>query len=471
MRQRYGVLVVVLLLVLAAACSGSSDKASDNGLGGSNTTVPAATTSTCPANHAPLQASEVGVTPDSITVTVLADVDNAARPGLFKGSWNGVKAWGDFMNAQGGLGCRHVIVKTADAHLNGDQAKAAVAQACTDSVAMVGTTALFLSDVSGMNNCKDKAGAATGLPDLAELQTEAVQQCSPVSFAVLPTSSACPYSGSGPRQFKVGYTQYDYYLNNVSKDLHGVFAIPKDVPSTIAASMPIFRAENQMGIKSDFEKGMSGLDDQPKYTPLVQQIKSHNSNYARNGLDYTGTLLERREAAAQGVNDQVKVWDCSLQCYDKRLLAGGSAVEGQYVWLNFLPMEDPKGTNANLDAFLQYDKEPDGFGLQAFLAGLAFTRAVNDTMAAHGNDPNALTRANLLAAIKNMHDFDGGGLVPKVDIGNKTGSTCLVGMQVQGGKFVRIDPKEPGQFDCDLVNGQPKPPLVFTIDPKAEYHG
>src|SRR5207253_1979789 len=105
-----------------------------------------------------------------------------------------------------------------------------------------------------------------------------------------------------------------------------------------------------------------------------------------------------------------------------------------------------------------------GFGLQAFIAGLLFTRAVNDTIASHGNDPNSLTRANLLAAIKNVHDFDGDGLVPKIDVGNKTGSTCLVGMQVQGGKFVRIDPKEPGQFDCD----NNKPPLVFTIDPKAE---
>jgi ABC-type branched-subunit amino acid transport system substrate-binding protein len=468
MRQRYGVLLVLLVLVFAAACSGKSSKgATDNGLGGSNTTVPTASQTACANPSATKTASDVGITPTDINVTVLADVDNAARPGLFRGSWNGVQAWADYMNSQGGLGCRHINVKKVDSHLNGDQAKAAVAQACTDSFAMVGTTALFLSDVSPMNTCKDKAGAATGLPDLAELQTEAVQQCSPVSFAALPTSSACPYGGKGPRQFKVGYTQYDYYLNNVSKDLHGVFAIPKDVQSTIASSMPIFRAENQMGIKSDFEKGMSGLDDQTKYTPLVQQIKQHNSNYARNGLDYTGTLLERKEAAAQGVNDQVKVWDCSVQCYDKRLLTGGSAVEGQYVWLNFLPLEDPKGTNPYLDAFLQNDKQPDGFGLEAFIAGLAFTRAVNDTIAAHNNDPNSLTRANLLTAIKNIHDFDAGGLIPKEDLGNKQGSTCLVGMQVQGGKFVRIDPKTPGQFDCD----NNKPPLVLTIDPLAEYHG
>ena len=54
----------------------------------------------------------------------------------------------------------------------------------------------------------------------------------------------------------------------------------------------------------------------------------------------------RKEAQVQGVNT-VKVWDCSVQCYDKRLISeGGNAVEGQYVWLNFLPFED-KGSNAD----------------------------------------------------------------------------------------------------------------------------
>ena len=60
-----------------------------------------------------------------------------------------------------------------------------------------------------MNRCKDKAGSATGIPDLAVLQTEPAQQCSPVSFATLPTGSSCPYSGTGVRTFHVGYTTYD----------------------------------------------------------------------------------------------------------------------------------------------------------------------------------------------------------------------------------------------------------------------
>jgi ABC-type branched-subunit amino acid transport system substrate-binding protein len=468
MRLRWPVLATALVL-LVSACGGGSGNSNNNSLGGGATT-----TVKSPSNcNTTLKSTDVGVSPTTITVTVLADVQNGFRPGLFKGSWNGVKAWSDFVNSQGGLACRKVVVKQVDSKLSPTDAANGVAAACTNSMALVGTTALFLQDVTKMNTCKDKAGKATGLPDVAVLQTEANQQCSPVSFATLPSGSECPYSGTGPRVYRVGWTQYDYYLNKFKgTPLHGVFAIPKDTPSTIASSMPIFRAENRMGIKSDVEFGMSGTAIQTDYTQLAQALKSHKSNYARNGLDYKGTVLMRKEAQVQGV-DTVKVWDCSVQCYDKRLIQeGGAAVEGQYVWLNFLPFED-RGHNADLDGFLKYDKDPDGFGAQAFIAGEIFAQAVNDTVKAHNGDPNSLTRANLLTAIRNIHDFDANGMAaPGIDIGNKRGSTCLVGLQVQNGKFVRIDPTEPGTFDCDKdASGKPKPAMQLTIDAAAEYHG
>jgi hypothetical protein len=465
MRLRWCVLATTLVLLVTACGGGSSSKgAGGGGLGGSTTTT-AAANSVC--KTATLTSPEVGVTASTITVTVVADVNNPIRPGLFKGSWDGMKAWGDYVNSQGGLACRKVVVKEGDAKLSPTDAANAVATACGDSVALAGTTALFLQDVSAMNTCKDKAGKPIGIPDFADLQTEAAQQCSPISFATLPTGSSCPYSGTGLRTFHVGYTQYDYYFKKYGASaLHGVFVVPKDLPSTIASSMPIFRAENKMGIPSDAEFGESGTAIQTDYTQVAQALKSHNSTYGRNGLDYKGTVLMRKEAQVQGVNS-VKVWDCSVQCYDKRLISeGGNAVDGQYVWLNFLPFED-KGSNATLDGFLKYDKTPEGFGAQSFIAGEIFARAVNDTMKANNNDPNSITRANLLTAIHAMHDFDAGGMVPKIDVGRRIGSTCVVGMQVVNGKFVRIDPVQPGTFDCDAN----KPALTLSIDPAKEYHG
>ena len=105
--------------------------------------------------------------------------------------------------------------------------------------------------------------------------------------------------------------------------------------------------------------------------------------------------------------------------------------------------------------------------MQAWLAGEAFARAVNDTVASHNNDPNSITRANILAAIKNLHEFDANGMMPKTDIGGKVPSTCYVGMQVQNGKFVRVSPTQPGTFDCD----DNKPPITVSIDAAKEYKG
>jgi len=477
MRLRWCVVTLAVMLVAAGCGSG---KTVNEGLSGSSTTIASggggnnASTPTAPeiCKTAKLTSPEIGVSPSTITVTVMADTGSPIKPGLFQGSVDAVKAWANYVNDNGGLACRKVAVNVIDSKLDPQASKNGIATACGNSLAMVGTTALFLQDVSPLENCKDKAGNSHTFTDIAELQTEPAQQCSPESFATLPPGYSCPYSGSGLRKFQVGYTTMDYYKKQFpGLALHGTFVIPKDLSSTIEATMVLFRAENQMGVKSDAEIGMSGLATQPDYTAVADAIKAHNSNYARNGTDYSGTLYMRKEAQAQGVTS-VKIWDCSVQCYDKRLLAGGSATEGQYVWLNILPMEDGNA-NPELASFLKYDTKPDGFGEQAWVAGEIFATAVRNAMSANNNDPNAITRANVLAAVKNLHSFDANGMVPTIDVGAKVGSTCLVGMQIKNGKFVRVDPLLPGKFDCDLdpTTGQPKPPLTFTIDPLKEYHG
>jgi ABC-type branched-subunit amino acid transport system substrate-binding protein len=460
MSQRWWVAATIAALVLAG-CSGGGSQGAGQGLGGGSTT-----TAKAPGDcNVALRSTEFGVSPTTITVTAMADVQNGFRPGLFKGSWKGVQAWADEVNSAGGLACRKVVVKQVDSKLSPTDSQNGIAAACGDSLAMVGTTALFLQNVRTMNTCRDKAGKATGIPDIADLQTEPAQQCSPVSFPVLGSAGSCPYT-QGLRTFAVGGVQLEYYINKLGlKDLHGVFVIPKDVPSTIASAMAIIRGFNKLGVKSDAEIGESGTAIQTDYTQVAQALKSDQSNYARNDLDYKGSVLMRKEAQVQGV-DGVKVWDCSVQCYDPRFIQeGGSAVEGQYVWLNSLPLED-KGHNATLDALLARYPKPDGFGTEAWIAGNLFAQAVNDTVRTHGGDPNSLTRANVLAAIRNMHSFDAGGMVPKIDVGRKKGSPCLVGMQVQHGKFVRIDPVEPGTFDC-----LDTPVQTITIDPAKEYHG
>ena len=459
--RRFGWVGVLLVVVLIAAGCSSGKKVGGDTPG--STTPPNAATTSDKCKTTTLTGSEVGVTPTTITVTVAADTGSPLRPGLFQGSVDGVQAWAKYMNANGGLACRKVVVKAADSKLTADDAQNSITTACGNSLALVGTTALFLDNMKPAEQCKDKAGKPTGIPDLAVLQTFAAQQCSPVSFAALPAAGSCPYSGAGVRTFKEATVAFDWYLNKYGKNaLHGVYLVPSDLPSTISATTPLFAASEQLGIKKDQEFGVSALSTQPAYTPYVQSIKTHKSTYARDGADYVSYVFLRKEAQVQGVST-VKVWDCSLQCYDSRFLStGGSAVENNYVWLSFLPFED-KGSNDELDSFLQYNTKPDGFGAQAWVAGQIFAQAVNDVVAKSG--PNGLTRAAMFDAIHGITNFDDHGFIAPTNIGAKQGSKCLIGMQVQGGKFKRIDPVEPGKFDC---TGNV---ITVTLDPVKAYSG
>ena len=52
----------------------------------------------------------------------------------------------------------------------------------------------------------------------------------------------------------------------------------------------------------------------------------------------------RKEADVQGLTS-VKVWDCSIQCYDQKFIQeGGSAVEGQYLYTTFVPFAEASTT-------------------------------------------------------------------------------------------------------------------------------
>jgi hypothetical protein len=141
---------------------------------------------------------------------------------------------------------------------------------------------------------------------------------------------------------------------------------------------------------------------------------------------------------------------CSLQCYDSGLVAPENvdAVEGQYVYIPFLPFLG-KGseakTNKTLRAWLKHTEKKDGFSILAFAAGLAFQEAVEKAI---DGDNNNLTRAGVLEAIQTIHDFDAGGMLTPTDIGGRVPPDCFALMQVRDGEFIRVYPKKKGTLKC-----------------------
>jgi hypothetical protein len=283
-----------------------------------------------------LEATEKGVTADTITVTVIAAIDVPGFPGLFQGMHDGVDAWAEFVNDNGGLAGRDVEVKHFDPKLSGDEARAAFRTACEDSFAIIGTGTLLLQNFDDLTQCTDQAGAVTGLPDFAVVVTEPNEQCSPTTFGINPASLQCDTLDQDPQRYVVNTGPTNYYVKKFGEQ-KGAFLVPADSASAANSQIPIFAAQGPKGIEQVMLERVSALAQQSAYTSVVGAMRDAGATYAKSGLAFDSTVKMRTEASTQGVD--MEVWDCSLQCYDSKLVAPENVeiIEGQYVYVPFLP--------------------------------------------------------------------------------------------------------------------------------------
>ena len=172
--KRYRLLCLLVAVGLLAAACGRSDSGKSDGGGGSTAT-------TSPANAkcagVALEATETGVTADTITIQVMADTGSPLAPGLFQGNVDAMKGFEKYINDNGGIGCRKLKVETWDSKLTPEESKNGQINACKTALAAVGGNALFNPDVSEMNTCADAKGQATGLPNIAALANDINVQC------------------------------------------------------------------------------------------------------------------------------------------------------------------------------------------------------------------------------------------------------------------------------------------------------
>ena len=394
-------------------------------------------------------ATEVGVTPTELHIAVIADVDTPLAPGAYAGARDAVQAFGKYINQQGGLAGRKVVVDFYDSKLNGDETRNAIIKACQNDFAMVGTGALFLNNVDDMLACPDAKGAKTGLPDVPVVSLWEPHQNSPVSFPI--TAPAKVFTDPSGQTYQARVGRFRWYLQHVSKDLHGIFLVGADLPALKTASIPIWLGAQKVGVKSDGVFDVHGADGQDKYLPMATAMQSHGSTIESSAVNDTSQAYMLKEAAVQGVST-VKVWDCTSACYSKRFLeTAGAKAEGEYVDMPFVPVEEAKYSPA-VRAYVKSVGSGviDGNGEEAWGAALFFRDAVNAVVKAGG--VNALTRANFLTQARKIHAFNADGMLPTSDIPAKKATPCTSLFQVKGGKYVRVFPKKPATFDCNPKN-------------------
>ena len=405
------------------------------------------------------QATEVGVTASQIHIAVVADVDNPFAPGLFKGAVDGVKAGAAYLNSKaggGGLAGRKVVVDFYDSKLNGNESRNATIQGCQNDYALVGTSALFLTQVEDIVNCPDQAGQATGIPDLSAVTTGVPESCSAMSFPAYGTALDCPTVTQNPQSFFGNQGPAKWELSKNKGGMHGVFIVGNDTKDAARGGTILSLTAQQAGIKNDQQDpvvSVSGRDPQSVFTPIVQKMKQDGSNYSLNVASANQALLLRNEADLQGINSSSVLWECA-SCYGNKLVTDNAqAFEGEVQFLGFLPFEEAS-VNKTTANFVKYMKQvggtPDQFSAYSYAAVLAFADAVNAVVKSNG--VNGVTRANLITAIKGLTDFDAGGMIGKRSFKNGQTTSCFMMVQFKGGKWVRQYPTKKGTFDCKAAN-------------------
>ena len=402
------------------------------------------------------KATDVGITADEIHVAVIADVDTPIVPDFFKGVKDAAEGAAKFLNSKsggGGLAGRKVVVDFYDSKLDPTTTTNAEIQACENDVAAVGTSALFLTSVAEMRNCKDSTGAVTGLPDIPFVSTALVQQCSDQSFPMSPPQVICSTATEHPQTFQPNVGRGYYYEKKFGQDLHGVYLFGNSSKSARDSAFASSGQLRQVCCRSDKDFDLPGSAPQSQYTPVVQEMKSKGSNYAQ-ATQAAQQVSLRKEAALQNLTG-VKVWECTTACYSKDFLAaGGQDVDGNFVYTQYLPFLSKAEQNANpmLRNFVRYTgaDKANGFGAYAWSAMIAFRDAVNTIVKADGI--NGVTRKAIFAALNHMHKFNADGMFGTIDLAGRTTSPCHVLLQVTNGDFKRVFPTKVGTFDCAKRN-------------------
>jgi ABC-type branched-subunit amino acid transport system substrate-binding protein len=446
-----GVVAALAAVLLAAGCSASS-----------SSSTPSATSSTAPASAAATQAAspagsagpgtDIGLTATTIKVGVIADVNNPLVPGLFKDSVNAVKAWAAGLNASGGLAGRKVVVDFCDSQLNPNATTNCVIKACANDFALVGTSANALEDLSDLDGCKNAAGKAVGIANLAAFAFPP-ESCDPDTYLVSGLGSYCATAKANPQTYSVPVGDTRYFVAHNS-GLNGIWLYDSDDPTFKVTQTPLFKAESNLGIKEDGQGfyAVSGAAPQSALTPYIQQIKASGATFVYDDVTTSAMVLLRREAQLQGVSS-VKVWLCNSGCYDPSFYAqGGATVNGTYASLTDLPYLSDYPTNPALDKLIT---ELGGVGnvnnnaILSYAMALLFQDAVEKATANGGT----LDRQTLLSALNNdEQSFDAQGIVGPVNIGARASSACSVLVQLVNGTWQRVDPTKPGTFDCSPAN-------------------
>ncbi len=366
-------------------------------------------------------ATDVGITADSITIGVVADLSGVV-PGLFQSAVDAVESYAAMVNADGGINGRELVVNVYDTGTNDRGNGRAYETACPEVFASVGSESAF--DTGGL-----EAIETCGMPMLNGFVTDDDVAALPIVF---PRQSGRHALVGGARWFA---EEFPEAVRNAA-----IFFV--NAPVTISSAEELMEARRSVGWEFTYEQPVGQLES--NYTPHAIEMRNRGVQAFAFVADVNNIVRLQTAMREQGVT--VEVADVNTQGYTPDYLeAVGPAGEGSYVTLAhalFEEVDQLPAMQEYVDALEAHapGEAPTSNGLSAWLRAKLFVEAAT----ALGDD---LTRESLMAELETIEDWDGDGLQPPDDIGEPVPEQgCFLVAQVRDGAYVRVFPES--GFHC-----------------------
>ena len=406
--RRVGAVAVGVVAIALAACSSTGSSSSGGTTAGSATSgttdIPAAAFS-----------DTTGVTADTVTI---GNVSTKSL-GLFTGALIGTEAYAAYVNSQGGIDGRRIVVQSYDDGFTGSGNKQYTEDALEHTFASVGS--FSVEDSFGGT----VLAANPGFPDVSTVTDP--------TTAVLPNVySAIPYGHGWP------LGALAYMKSQFPHQILHTGTIVADLPSTEALWANEKAAMEHLGYDVLYDPALPATTTDFTQQAVAMKQDGVQIVFMEQGPEnYASALL--RDFAQQDYHPVVVL---GAPAYSEKLVAdsdGAANVDGAYLeqqaslYLGEDAAQIPAVTTLNT----WVHKVDPRFTTDYFtLLGWVDTQLFVDALRAAGAHP---TRGSLLEALHHITSFSSGNLIPTSDPARRVPITCYLIGKVVNGAFVRHD--------------------------------
>jgi ABC-type branched-subunit amino acid transport system substrate-binding protein len=381
-------------------------------------------------------ASDVGITPDSITVGNVSGLTGVITNSFEHGVY-GVQALFAAVNAAGGICGRKLKLIVQD---DGQDA----ARNASDINDLKNRVFAFVGSTSDADNAGVQAMVDAKVPD--------------VGFAINANRGQSPvfWSANGSTLYKQNGRAYTW--NSLQNGLKEQNELPKKL-AVLAYSIPISADAGKQFAYTFQQAGSQICFTDYNISPASASLDGDVLQMKQNGCDGVTTTMDisgntKLLQSLQRQNFHPPYVSVTFVGYDSAQidLPGEEAAQGLRVTLPFVPFTDNNPVmNLYKSQLATYNpgKHPSSFGVEAWAAGQMFIYALLKA----GRNP---TRASLTAAFNALENYDtGGSFSPTTPRLRRPNGPCVVETEVKGHDFARRWPTAGMYCKAELVPAEP----------------